>query len=185
MLIQQLSEIGALLLMAVALGLDGFSVSLSIGMQNIRLKRVAIIGLTIGCFHIILPFIGFVVGQYLTSKVEYVTSVAGGFILIIIGSYMVFSALQTKNEFLINPEGIKLLSVAIIVSVDSLPVGLSLGLSGVKTIFIIFCFGIITMILSWIGLLIGKKAHSLLGTYSEILGGVILFMFGLNIIFAS
>lgn len=119
MLIQQLSEIGALLLMAVALGLDGFSVSLSIGMQNIRLKRVAIIGLTIGCFHIILPFIGFVVGQYLTSKVEYVTSVAGGFILIIIGSYMVFSALQTKNEFLINPEGIKLLSVAIIVSVDS------------------------------------------------------------------
>ncbi len=185
MLIGQLGEIGALLLMAVALGLDGFSVSLSIGMQDIRLKRVAIIGFTIGCFHILLPFTGLLVGQYLSSKVEYITSVAGGFILVIIGAYMFFSALQTKARFLVNPQGLKLLSVALIVSVDSLPIGISLGLSGVKTLFIIFCFGAITMTLSWIGLLIGKKAHSLLGMYSEILGGVILFVFGLKIIFVG
>lgn len=183
MFIEQLGEVGSLLFMSIALGLDGFSVSLGIGLQNIRLKRIAIIGFTIGLFHAILPFIGIVIGQYLSLKVEYITSIAGGFILVAIGAYMVFSALQTKPYFLVNPKGVKLLSVAFIVSIDSLPVGISLGLSGIKTLLIIFFFGVLTMMLSWLGMLVGKKTHSLLGIYSEMLGGIILFIFGINIIF--
>jgi len=180
---EQLNEIGAILLMSIALGLDGFSVSLGIGLQDIRLKRVAMIGFVIGLFHVMLPFVGMAIGQMLSRKVEHVTTVGGGFILVAIGAYMVFSAFQAKNDFLVNPKGLKLLSVALIVSIDSLPVGISLGLSGVGTLLIIFSFGLFTMILSWIGLLIGKKAHSLLGTYSEMLGGIILFIYGINIIF--
>src|SRR5690625_3656658 len=185
MFMEGMYGIETLVLMSIALGLDGFSVSLGIGLQNIRLKRVVMIGLVIGLFHVILPFVGIVIGKFLSLKVEYITSIGGGFILVFLGSYMVFSALQTKSYILGNPKGIKLLSVAFIVSIDSLPVGISLGLSGVKTFVIIFFFGLTTMILSWIGLLIGKKAHSLLGTYSEIVGGVILFTFGINIIFAT
>lgn len=185
MFLGQFSEIGSFLFMAFALGLDGFSVSLGIGLQNIRLKRIAIIGFMIGLFHMLLPFIGISVGQFLSLTMEYITSVIGGFILVFIGSYMIFSALQPRVQLLGNPKGLKLLSVAFIVSIDSLPVGISLGLSGVKTLLIIFLFGICTMFLSWVGLIIGKKAHSLLGMYSEILGGIILFLFGINIIFTS
>lgn len=185
MLIERIGEIGSLLIMAIALGMDGFSVSLSIGLQNIRLKRVATIGFTIGLFHVILPFIGIIVGKYLSMKVEYITSIAGGFLLVLIGSYMVFSALQTKSYMLGNPMGMKLLSLAFIVSIDSLPVGISLGLSGIKTIVIIFFFGVIAMMLAWLGMIIGKKTNALLGTYSEMFGGIILFVFGLNIIFIS
>ncbi len=181
----QLSEIGSILFMAFALGLDGFSVSLGIGMQNIRLRRIVMIGFIIGLFHMLLPFIGISFGQFLSEKLEDITSVIGGFILVFIGSYMIFSALQPRAKFIENPAGIQLLSVAFIVSIDSLPVGISLGISGVATILIIFLFGICTMILSWIGLIIGKKAHSVLGMYSEIVGGIILFLLGINVVFVS
>src|SRR5699024_11697539 len=109
---EQLNEIGAILLMSIALGLDGFSVSLGIGLQNIRLKRVAIIGIVIGLFHIILPFLGIVIGHFILDQVEYITVVIGGSILVVIGSYMIFSAFQTKPQFVIHPNGIQLISLS-------------------------------------------------------------------------
>ncbi|MBO1002061.1 manganese efflux pump MntP family protein [Pseudogracilibacillus auburnensis] len=183
MFIEWLGGIGSLLLMSFALSVDGFSVSLGIGLQSIRLKRIAIIGLVIGLFHIFVPLMGILIGQFISLKLEYIASVISGFILVFIGSYMIFSAFHPKTYFKINPKGIKLLSVAFLVSVDSFPVGVSIGMTGIKTILIIFFFGCSATILAWIGMLIGRKAHSFVGVYSEVLGGIILFLFGLNSIF--
>lgn len=183
MFIQLLGEFGALLFMALALSVDGFSVSLGIGLHHIRLKRIIMIGFAFGFFHILLPFLGVIIGQFISLRLEYITSIIAGFILVIIGLHMIFSALQTKTYFMINPKGFQLLTIAILVSIDSFPVGVSLGLYGIKTIFIIFLFGISAMVLAWTGMLLGRKAHSLLGTYSEVFGGLILLIFGLSSIF--
>lgn len=182
MFMEWIGDIGALLFMAIALSMDSFSFSLSIGLQFIRLKRIFIIGLVFGAFHVLLPFVGVVVGQFISLKLEHITTFISGIILVFIGSYMVFSAFQTKT-YVINPKGIKLLSVGFLVSVDSFPVGISLGLSGFKTIIVILLFGVAATILSWLGMLIGRKVHSVVGTYSEMVGGIILFIFGLNAIF--
>lgn len=183
MMVEWSGGIVSLLFMSFALSVDGFSVSLGIGMQSIRLKRIAIIGFVFGLFHVLLPFIGIVIGQFISFKFQFIASVISGFILVVIGSYMIFSALQTKTYFMVNPRGIQLFTVALLVSLDSFPVGVSLGLSGIKTIFVIFFFGITAMGLAWIGMLIGRKTHSLLGTYSEILGGIILLIFGIKGVF--
>ena len=68
-------------------------------------------------------------------------------------------------------------------SIYSFTVGLSLCISGVKTALTLFLFGFVSMILTWIGMLLGRKVRGFLGSYSEILGGSILCGFGLNIIF--
>ncbi len=39
------------------------------------------------------------------------------------------------------------------------------------------------MLLAWFGLLIGRHAKGILGTYGEIVGGIILVGFGLYILF--
>lgn len=178
-----LAEFASFIIMAVALGLDGFSVSLGLGLQNIRLKRIAIIGISFGSFHILLPFLGLLIGQYIFTQLEYVTTLIGGAILVTIGSYMVFSAFQTKTPIILQPKGLQLLSLSFIVSLDSFPVGVSLGLLGIKMFVIILMFGFITTLLAWFGMIIGKKANHLLGTYSEVLGGTILFVFGIQMIF--
>lgn len=175
---------GSIMLMVVALGLDGFSVSLSIGMHKIRLRRVAWIAFVLGLFHFLLPLAGMVIGNFLSLKLDQITSYAGSVLLIFIGAYMFFSAFQTSSNLAFNPYNhIQILSLAILVSLDSFPVGLSLGLTGISSYFIIFLIGLTAMFFSVLGMLIGRRTHKVLGVYSEMVGGIILFLFGLKGLF--
>ena len=81
------------------------------------------------------------------------------------------------------PIGISLFVFAFGVSIDSFSVGLSLGIYGAQTIITILLFGFVSMLLAWIGLFIGRHAKDMLGTYGEIVGGIILVGFGLYLLF--
>ncbi|WP_077329350.1 manganese efflux pump MntP [Virgibacillus siamensis] len=179
----QVGELVSLLFMAVALGMDAFSVSLGLGMREIRLKRIAIIGLVIGLFHVLMPFIGILVGQAISEQIGRYAVLAGGLLLIGIGAQMVFSAFNHETRSFVNPVGTGLLVLAFSVSLDSFSVGLSLGMSQVKTVIALLAFGAASMMLTWAGMILGRKVHGLLGVYSEILGGSILCGFGLNMLF--
>ena len=87
-----------------------------------------------------------------------------------------------EEETTLAPVGKGLWLFALSVSLDSFSVGLTLGIYGAKTMVTILSFGLAAMILTWSGLLIGKKIQGLLGVYSEIFGGSILFIFGLKLL---
>jgi len=180
----QLQEIVSLFLMAAALGMDAFSVSLGMGMQALRLKRIALIGLVIGLFHIVMPFIGIVLGTYLSARFDDWAELLGGLLLVGIGAQMFFSAFrQDEDRTAFQPVGFGLMLFAFTVSLDSFSVGLSLGMSKAKTLLVIGMFGVTSMLLTWTGLFLGRKVRGFLGAYSEILGGSILSAFGLYFIF--
>ena len=177
-------DAGSLIFMAVALGMDGFSVSLSIGLQKIRLRQMILIGTVLGFFHFLLPFTGMIIGQFLSVRMGELTSFIGSLLLVLIGSYMFFSALKESDKFSFNAQNpLHILSVAVAVSLDSFPVGLSIGLQGVESFVIILFIGFTAMIFALVGLVIGRRTRRLLGVYSEMLGGLILFLFGLRGLF--
>lgn len=169
-------------LMAIALGMDAFSVSLGIGMMKLRLKRIFIIGLTIGIFHIFMPFLGIVLGQFLSSQFGTIASWCGGVLLIFLGVQMFRSSFQADEGQAITPYGFGLIIFALSVSLDSFSVGLSLGMSGVKTFMSLIMFGSASAALTWAGLLLARKVSDFFGKYSELLGGSILCGFGLQIL---
>lgn len=179
-----LGEIIALLFMAVALGMDAFSVCLGIGMQQLRLKKIAFVGSIIGLFHIIMPFLGMILGRAISGQIGHVTTFAGGLLLIGIGSHIFFNAFNHERKKMTSLDGLGVYVLAFTVSIDSFSVGLSLGLSGVKTVLALLLFGISSTVLAWVGMLLGRKVHGLLGAYSEILGGSILCGFGLLLLFS-
>ncbi|QKY70485.1 manganese efflux pump MntP family protein [Lentibacillus sp. CBA3610] len=183
MSVYYIGEIVSLIFMAVALGMDAFSVSLGMGMQRIRLKRIAIVGAVIGLFHMLMPFIGIVLGQAISTQIGDFATLTGGLLLVGIGAQMIFSAFNHESQKLVQPVGIGLIFFALSVSLDSFSVGLSLGLSEVKIVIALLFFGMASMILTWAGMILGRKMHGLLGVYSEILGGSILCGFGLHIVF--
>ncbi|WP_010531572.1 manganese efflux pump MntP family protein [Lentibacillus jeotgali] len=183
MSVHQLGEIVSLIFMAIALGMDAFSVSLGMGMQQIRLKRIASVGAVIGLFHIIMPFIGILLGQAISTQIGQYATLTGGLLLVGIGAQMVFSAFNHEAKRLAQPVGVGLFFFALSVSLDSFSVGLSLGLSEAKAAIALLLFGTVSMLLTWAGMILGRKMHGLLGVYSEILGGSILCGFGLNILF--
>lgn len=178
-----LGEIISLIFVAIALGMDAFSISLGMGMQQLRLKKIMKIGFVFGLFHIILPFIGIIIGKYLSIKIGHIAILASGLILVAIGIQMILTAFNHVLKTNVQPLRVGLIFLGLSVSLDSFSVGLSIGISGVKTVIAIFLFGIMSTGMTWTGLLLGKKVRGLLGAYSEILGGSILCIFGLLIIF--
>ncbi|WP_226036294.1 manganese efflux pump MntP [Aquibacillus saliphilus] len=183
MTVVHIGEIFSLLLMATALGMDAFSVSLGMGMQSLRLKRIFMVGLTVGFFHMAMPFVGIMLGRFISTKMEGFAVLGGGLLLFALGAQMLLNSFNREEKSLMRTTGIGLILFSLSVSLDSFSVGLSLGMSGVKTFLALLLFGIASTILTWTGLLLGRKARGLLGVYSELLGGSILCAFGLKIIF--
>ncbi|WP_026907727.1 manganese efflux pump MntP family protein [Paucisalibacillus globulus] len=178
-----MGEFISILMMSVAIGMDAFSVSLGLGMRKIRLKRIAFIGIVIGLFHILMPFLGIIVGKLISEQIGDWTTLAGGLLLFGIGAHMLFSAFNHESARVEQTVGLGLIILALSVSIDSFSVGFSLGLSGVKTALTLILFGASSMVLTWAGMILGRKVHGFLGAYSGILGGSILCGFGLYIMF--
>lgn len=175
-------EFLTLLMMAFALGMDAFSVGLGMGMYKLRLRQIFKIGMTIGLFHVWMPLVGMAAGHFLSEKFGTIASFLGGLLLVLLGLQMIWSSLKKGDEKAITPAGFGLLLFAFSVSVDSLSVGLTLGIYQAKAIMVVLCFGIVAMVMTWSGLLAGRKVQGWLGPYSEALGGSILLAFGLKLL---
>ncbi|HET7626999.1 MAG TPA: manganese efflux pump [Bacillales bacterium] len=171
-----------LFIMAFALGMDAFSVGLGMGMFQLRLKRIFKIGIVIGLFHVFMPLCGLLIGGYLSEHFGKLAAMVGGVLLLLLGMQMIFSTVVNNREVLVAPIGFGLFLFALSVSLDSFSVGLSLGIYGVKIWVTLLLFGVVSTVLTWIGLVMGRKFQQWLGLYSEILGGCILFVFGLRLL---
>lgn len=176
-------EMITLIIMAFALGMDAFSVGLGMGMFKLRLKQIFLIGLTVGFFHIWMPLLGMICGRFLSVQFGTFAAYAGGMLLVLLGIQMFISGIRGGDSLTIAPIGKGLLVFALSVSLDSFSVGLTLGIFGARTWVTIICFGCAATLLTWSGLLIGRKIQGIFGLYSELLGGSILCAFGLKLLF--
>ncbi|MFS0783865.1 manganese efflux pump [Bacillus sp. 1P06AnD] len=177
-----IGEFITLLLMAFALGMDSFSVGLGMGMYKLRLRQIGIIAATVGIFHIIMPLIGMSAGRFLSDQFGTYATYAGGLLLILLGLGMFISGLKGESNGFIVPVGFGLLVFALSVSLDSFSVGLTLGIYGARTFLAITLFGLMATMLTLAGLMIGRKVQGLLGVYSQVLGGSVLFAFGIKLL---
>lgn len=177
-----IGELITLIIMAFALGMDAFSVGLGMGMFQIRLKQILKIGITIGMFHVLMPMIGMIIGRVLSDHFGEIAAMIGGGLLLLLGLQMIWSGFREQEESLITPTGFGLLLFSLSVSLDSFSVGLTLGIYGAKIFLVLLCFGIGACVLTWMGLLLGRKVQGLLGSYSEALGGSILMIFGIKLL---
>ena len=178
-----LEQVTSLILLSIALGLDAFSVSLGMGLQAIRLRHAFFAGIVIGAFHILMPGLGILLGNWLSDSASEWATLAGGVMLFGLGSYAVFASFTEKHSVSYTMTGIGVWLFALSVSIDSFPVGFSLGLREAEVLISVLSFGLFSMVLTWTGFIIGRRAGGLLGTYSELLGGSILCALGLNAIF--
>lgn len=177
-------EIYTLVFIAFALSMDAFSVSLGIGMLNLRLRQMIKIGTQIGIFHVWMPLIGMIAGNFLSGWFGTVASYLGGVLIIMLGAEMFISSFRKKTtKTTIRPFGIGLWIFGLSVSFDSLSVGLTLGIYGAKMLLVLICFGSISAILTLLGLYLGRSVSGWLGEYSMAFGGIFLLSFGIKLLF--
>jgi manganese efflux pump family protein len=178
-----MGESMTLLFMSVALGMDAFSIGLGMGMLSLRLKQIMKIGITIGLFHMLMPLAGMTIGKQISLYFGNIAGLIGGVLLVILGVTMIRSSFSSNDEPFVQPVGLGLLVFALSASLDSFSVGLSLGIYGAKTWLTILMFGMMSMLLTWAGLIMGKKVQKWFGSYGEAFGGCILLAFGVKILF--
>lgn len=178
-----MGELFTLFIMASALGMDAFSVALGMGMLGLRLRQIFNIGVTIGLFHVVMPLFGMVTGKVLSNYFGMIATYIGGGLLLIIGLQMVVASFKSDDgDRMMQPIGFGLILFALSVSLDSFSAGLSFGILGAKTALTVMMIGVMSMILSWIGLMIGSRFQKYIGSYGELLGGCILIGFGLKLV---
>jgi putative Mn2+ efflux pump MntP len=170
----------AVLLMAVALGMDAFSLGVGIGLKGVRRRDVLKLSSAIALFHVLMPLAGMVTGHYVSTLLGGVATSAAGALLLLLGSHMVYSSLRgDQTDSIDHRTAWGVLVYSLSVSIDSFSVGVSLGMFSAHVAFTVLMFGFFGGFMSVLGLMLGRKVSRSLGGYGEALGGVILFAFGL------
>jgi putative Mn2+ efflux pump MntP len=170
-----------LLVIAFALSMDAFSLGVGVGMVGMRLREIVKVSITIGLFHVAMPLVGIAVGVYLSELVGDIAVFIGGAVLMGIGVHMLWNGfVQGEEKSILRTKGLGLLLFALSVSLDAMTVGFSFGLMEVNKLLAVTLFGIMGGMMAYCGLMIGRRMGGWLGEYSEVLGGLILFCFGLK-----
>ena len=175
-----------LILLALGLAMDAFSVSVSFGVCHPKSKIDSALRLAFftALFQTMMPLFGWIIGNII-GNVFFKGSYCIAFIILLgIGIKMIIDAIIKKEDC--NPidisKGKHLIIVCLATSIDALAAGLSLGILKTNLLLSISMIGIITFILSFTGIYFGKIAGFLLGKWAEITGGIILISIGINIV---
>lgn len=177
----QAGQLITIVIMAFALGMDAFSLGIGLGLKGIRLLNIARVSFIIGLFHILMPLMGMFMGQYVSTLLGDVATAAGGALLVVLGSHMLYTALRGDTAVIVDYRSIwGLLLFALMVSIDSFSVGLSLGIFASDIVLTVLIFGLFGGGMSVLGLMLGRRVGNWVGEYGEALGGLILLVFGIR-----
>lgn len=174
----------AIMMLALAIGFDAFSLGIGIGMRGFRLRQMMGLSGIIGVLHVLFPIIGIYAGKLMSNAFGMLANYIAGGVLIYLGINMILHAFNDKNQqsTVRGLTIVSMLAIAFSVSVDSFSVGLSLGLITHHPWITVFMFGIAGLMMSMAGLLLGKSVRHSIGEYGEALGGVVLAVFGVYFI---
>ena len=176
-----MQEILSILLIAVALSMDTFSVSLSLGTANIEIKKGLILSTVTGIMHFIMPLLGMLIGNFLLDKLPFEHDFFLGIIFLILAFKMIYDFFVEKEENIkLNLLGIFLFSVS--VSIDAFTTGIGLPAITNKIVTATLIFMVISYIFTLCGILLGKYVNKKLGKISAIIGIVILLAMAINLI---
>ena len=174
-----------LLLIAIGLAMDAFAVSVCKGlsMKNMNLKNACIIGGYFGFFQGFMPLIGYILGISFEERISSIDHWIAFILLAYIGIKMIKEALEKNEESINDSVDIKtMLILAIATSMDALAVGVTFAFFEVNILFAIILIGIITFVLSILGVKIGNKFGDKYESKAEVAGGVILILMGIKIL---
>ncbi|ERJ12444.1 manganese efflux pump MntP [Haloplasma contractile] len=145
----------------IALSIDAFMVSLLYGTSLKSRKQSLLTSSIVGSFHFFMPFIGYFLAVKLLQSVHlaFNTEIIAALILFMLGLMMIRQKEEESDSEQPNlGKIIGKLMFAFSVSIDSLLVGLSFKLgTEVNILFCAFLFAMVSGVITFIGLSIGKK----------------------------
>lgn len=175
-----------LFIIAVGLSMDACAVSICKGLsvQKVTFRHAATCGGYFGAFQALMPVIGFVLGVQFRSLITGIDHWIALILLGLIGVNMIREALSGEEEEVNCSFCFRaMLPLAIATSIDALAVGVTFAAMdiGSKIVFAVIFIGVVTFLLSAIGVKIGNLFGMKFKSKAELFGGIVLVLMGLKI----
>lgn len=191
-----------LFVLSAALGTDLFSVAVPIGMNKVRRLVVVRSALVFALFHIMMILAGYYIGHWLGNIVEHVgayhidwpvtsvqnmAAIIGALVLACLGVVMIKDNLCGCDKVIDSTplQGATLVLLAVSVSIDALAAGFSLGMIDVDLLQLSLILGIVIFAIALLGLGLGRKLGRYIGRRAELIGGSILTILGIHILWTA
>ena len=181
------------LLVALALSLDAFAVSVASGMCIARLSLVHALraSLAFGIFQFAMPIIGWLLGETVRSYIQSFDHWIAFGLLAIVGGRMILESFERKDPSacsddekaktdIRNPKTLLVLAVA--TSIDALAVGLSYSVVGTPILETAAIIGVVTFAVCMLGTEFGKRIGTRFERWASLVGGLVLVGIGANIL---
>ena len=166
-----------LFFIAVGLSMDAFAVAVCKGlsMKTMNPRNAVIVGLYFGGFQALMPLIGYLLGSQFQNTIASFDHWIAFILLAVIGMNMIREAHNPESESCdasVAPKDMLVLAIA--TSIDALAVGVTFAFLQVQILPAVSSIGIVTFVLSVIGVKVGTVFGCRYKSKAEFAGGVIL-----------
>lgn len=173
------------LILAVALSMDAFAVSLGLGAKQAKFDKALAwkAGLFFGFFQALMPLVGYLAGIGLSSFIEAVDHWVAFGLLFLIGAKMIYESFgeAVEEEIAIITNKVMMI-LAVATSIDAMAAGFTLTLLDLSVTASVFIIGMTTFLFSYFGVYFGAKGGAYLESKAELLGGLVLIAIGVKIL---
>lgn len=173
-------------LIALGLAMDSFAVSITSGitMKNPRINSALKIAMFFGLFQAGMPIIGWLAGLTVIEFISGIDHWTAFGLLGLIGCRMIYESIKieskkTETNYL---SLYVLLMLSVATSIDALAVGLSFAFLRSFIATPIIVIGIVTFLLSFLGVFTGNRFGKFFGKRIKTVGGSILIGIGIKIL---
>ena len=170
---------------SVGLAMDAFAVAICKGlsMKKMNWRNAFIIAMYFGIFQMLMPMIGYFLGYGFSDWIKDIDHWISFILLGFIGIKMIKEAFDKEENINDKVYFNTMIMLAIATSIDALAIGITYAFLDAKNIMFSFTLiGIITFIISLIGVKIGNKFGDKYGRKAEFFGGIILIIIGIKIL---
>lgn len=176
----------SILIIAIGLGMDAFSVAIGVGATSRILSACSVFRLSFsfGLFQVIMPIAGWLAGMSVANIIADYDHWVAFILLAFVGGKMIVESFNEETEVHVTDptKGIVLLMLSVATSIDALAVGLSFAFLKIPVFYPSIIIGIVAFFMTMVGMLFGEKLGNVIGKRVELLGGLILIGIGVKIL---
>lgn len=166
-----------LLILGLIIGSNNLAIAMAIGVLGLGGRIRRIVGV-FGFFEFLVPLVGFWMGQQAAEAIGLHSSWIAPLLLVLLAGWTMRSALKDRSDVILmarlTTSWPGLVTLSLIISLDNLVVGFSLGLKGADALRVALTISLFAMCFTWAGIRAGSVVRRHWGKYAEFGAGALL-----------
>lgn len=192
-------ELLTVLLVAIVLGADAFSLSMGMGLRGVSRRYEIRFSSMVALFHVFMPLLGLSIGMAAGKYLGIWAGRIGAVVLAYIGIEMLMKAWREikphsipfkearesidRSRIDASDSWVSLMLLTVSVSIDALTVGFSLGTIKAPILTTVLIMGAVAGTMTMLGFKGGKIFSRMVGSYSQGIGGLVLLALAIKMAF--